>query len=610
MANVGQKILNETNSINVADYTIGGRSLSEFLQAVNQVSASSYQNNAIYDRMRNDATISTVIDLYVSDALTVDPQRNRICWVEVESDDNSGTLASDFEEELHEFLYSHINIEEALRIITPRLVSYGAAPVQLNFISNVEDETWNLFKPNFNESEAINSENVATFDTFKQRKSTLLEDGKMADANVKKLLVEDKKFLKESEGSNLKEDDLVIKRKQYQGRWYIEYIPTNTQVSEIKAKGKTIAYINNDAENQIVLDGRDIAGFFHFTDSSSTTLYNIGDDGTYNLYYINTGTSYLKNASVAYQVLSSFEDLLLMHALTTAISYRIFSVEVGTLDTAETTDLLTDLKTRIRNNESIDLKKTIYSSSLTGLPLGDSIFVPVRNGLGALKIDSIKNDFGIKDIADFDYFRNKLATGLRVPSSLLGFSADQPSGIGAGSSLTRQDIRYSRVIDALKSELAQGIYQLVDKYLRATRNVYEYNKLPRFTIKFAKTNSADEVADLEAETQRMQAMDKVIESLKNLGIDLLKYKNTRKEVLNQFFGRAMSNAIEQDEKEGNTPVEDTEGVESTPVDITLTEPSGAAPTSDSDTGGGEETIGELGGGSVDSGLSMEPTIEV
>lgn len=602
MANVGQKILKETNQINVADYTIGGRSLTEFLQAINQVSIQSYQNNEIYDRMRNDATISTVIDLYVSDALTVDPQRNRICWAEVEADDTSGTLASDFEEEIHEFLYSHINIEEALRIITPRLVSYGAAPVQLNFISNVQDQTWNLFKDTYKESDEY-----ASFDIFAKRKATLLEDGKMADYKVLKLLDGDKKLLNESEENNLSEDDLKIKRKQYQGRWYVEYLPSNSQISEIKAKGKTIAFVNSDVENQIVLDGRDIAGFFHFTDTSSTTLYNIGDDGEYNLYYINTGTSYLKNASVAYQVLSSFEDLLLMHALTTAISYRIFSVEVGTLDTGETTDLLTDLKTRIRNNESIDLEKTIYSSSLTGLPLGDSIFVPVRNGLGALKIDSIKNDFGIKDIADFDYFRNKLATGLRVPSSLLGFSADQPSGIGAGSSLTRQDIRYSRVIDALKAELAAGVHQLVDRYLRATRNVYEYNKLPRFTIKFAKTNSADEVADLEAQTQRMQAMDKVIESLKNMGVVLEKYKNTRQELLNQFFGRAMANAIEQDEKEGAQPDYNQDPTNSSAVDIPLTEPSGEAPQSEGGTG--EESIGDLGG-SADAGLSMEPTIDV
>ena len=82
--NIGKKILTETSRINLSDYYVAGRSLQDFINAVQSVSIDDYQDRSLYDRMRTDATIGTIIDMYVSDALVKDRAKNRMCWPEVE----------------------------------------------------------------------------------------------------------------------------------------------------------------------------------------------------------------------------------------------------------------------------------------------------------------------------------------------------------------------------------------------------------------------------------------------------------------------------------------------------------------------------------------------
>ena len=98
----------------------------------------------------------------------------------------------------------------------------------------------------------------------------------------------------------------------------------------------------------------------------------------------------------------------------------------------------------------------------------------------------------------------------------------------------------------------------------------------------------------------MEAFDKVIETFDNLGIKLNEYKNTREELLKQFFSQSVINAITMDESDGAAP-EEVDGVDSTPVDIDLEEPSGDVPPSEPS---GGDDFGE------DVGLDVEPPVEL
>lgn len=92
---------------------------------------------------------------------------------------------------------------------------------------------------------------------------------------------------------------------------------------------------------------------------------------------------------VAWQVLSALEDILLLTRMTRSLLYRIFSVEVGTKGNKETYQLLENLKNKIKMDETIDVRSKIYNSSLSQVPLGDSIFIPTRNGVGVIDVKTV-----------------------------------------------------------------------------------------------------------------------------------------------------------------------------------------------------------------------------
>src|SRR5699024_3650605 len=120
----------------------------------------------------------------------------------------------------------------------------------------------------------------------------------------------------------------------------------------LSSKGKDIAYLDPTVTDR-VYDGRTLVPFMNISSNDSTSISST--DGS-DSYTISASESFLKPARKAYRVLSSFEDLLLIHALTTSINYRIFSVEVGNLDEKQTPALLGDIKKRINENESFNLE--------------------------------------------------------------------------------------------------------------------------------------------------------------------------------------------------------------------------------------------------------------
>jgi len=216
-----KKILAESSRINLSDYYVAGRSLQEFINAVQSVSVDDYQDRSLYDRMRTDATIGTIIDMYVSDALIKDYAKNRMCWPEVEATDDG--YGHTLQKELENFLYEQVNIEDYLPSIASRLFSYGSSPVRLGFATKLEDTQNSLYHE---------SEQFVKLKRSEAKEVSMKQLCEMVDSD-KKIFERFKhnkheliKKLTES-GVNLKEEKLVFIDQGVDGRWYIELLPSS-----------------------------------------------------------------------------------------------------------------------------------------------------------------------------------------------------------------------------------------------------------------------------------------------------------------------------------------------------------------------------------------------
>ena len=572
--NVSKQILKEANGNgNVQNYEVGGLEAYNFVRGLRLIATDTYNNDYLLDRMMDDAIISAAVDMYIDDALQVDPQKQEIFWVEVENPDDKyeEKLAKGLSAELNRFLKSDLRMNDELRNIARRYIQYGMCVCRLDFIDKLEDDRLSLIDKNkkqFDESkdisdskhirivEAVNdifsnqysSDGTTSLSELKENHNTDYDDVSYEDT---KKLVES--VMKKSK-KTLKEDMLGDKedvRRLIKGRWSAEILGQGTNIWELRAKGKTLAYMDVRKPN-FLLDPYNLVAFSNNTGKYQVN-FEVGPydeaDNKKDYFTLRRGESYLDNARVAWQVLSALEDILMLTRMTRSMLYRIFSVEVGNKGDSETTKILNQLKNRIKFDETINVKEKIYNSEVRQLPLADSIFLPTRNGIGNIDVKTVGGDVNLHDAVDLDYFKDKLFAALKIPKAFLGFS-DEGTGGMINTSLTRMDIRYARTIRGIQSVLSAGLKDLCLKYLSLTRDENVLDELPDFKIVFTSINTEEDSQRNESKKVQMETLNSILESFENIGIDVATTTELRNALIKEYIGSDYLEIIKKAENEG------------------------------------------------------------
>lgn len=543
---------------NVHNYEVGGLEAYNFVRGLRLIAADTYNNDYLLDRMMDDATISAAVDMYIDDALQVDPQKNEIFWISIDrtGDEVKDKLSKELGKELESFLMNDLRMDKELRAICRRYLQYGMCICRLDFIDTLEDDRLALIdktKKVFDsvdvdsrQSRVIN-EVANLFDSRTNDLTESLTNLKMdhsidyEDISYNEVKTRVNEALKvDKKKKRLNEDILTsteVTRRLLKGRWSVEIIGQGTNIWELRAKGKTLAYMDVRKPN-FLLDPVNLVSF-----SNNTGKYQVNFEvGPYNeedskkeYYTLRRGESYLDNARIAWQVLSALEDILMLTRMTRSILYRIFSVEVGNKGDTETARVLNQLKNRIKYDETINVKEKIYNSDLRQIPLGDSIFIPTRNGIGAIDIKVVGGDVNLKDAIDLDYFKDKLFAALRIPKAFLGFS-DEGTGGMINTSLTRMDIRYARTIRGIQNVLASGLKDLCKCYLKLTRTDQVYEELPDFDIVFTSINTEEDSQRSESKKVQLDTFNAILDSFEKLGIDVASNVELRNELIKEYLG--------------------------------------------------------------------------
>jgi len=598
--------------------TSNGVSMYNFIQGMRILDSNYTNNDALIERMLQDSIVSSAIDMWTEDSLQRDPQSKEIFHIEVDTPDDTveSKLSKGLSMELDRFLKVDLRMEKQLIPIIKRMLSYGNCPVKLDFADTLADEKLELKESAKKDFEKLTSKITPLFEKEFIGNNSIYKDDFKIDwessgediCDIKSPIFEsirkanDKnrtKIIKESK--SLKEDNLIDVKNMVKGRWYTEEIGHGTNIYELTSKQKLIAYMDRDNPDKYIRPDR-IVNFSNNTGKHKVT-FEVGgfreaaDKKKH--FSLERGEAFIENAMVAWQVLAALEDILLLTRMTRSILYRIFSVEVGNKGNKETKETLERLKNKIKMDETVDVREKIYNSSLSQVPLGDSIFIPTRSGVGVIDVKTVGGDINLHDAVDLDYFKDKLFAGLRIPAPFLGFTESLPGGIG-DTSLTRMDIRYSRTITRIQSIVAEGLKDLCLLYLKFTRTEKAFNELPDFKIVFTSVNSAEDVSRADLKQKQMDTLKNVLETLSNLGVDIAAnsegYEKTRQQLIKEYFGSVLLDKILEDEK--SMPVQGpTEG---NPNDLKNDRPSfGGGGPSDIISGpgndlGDEDTEEELG----------------
>lgn len=554
--------------------------------------------------MLEDATIAMIINMWISDALHKDVLTHEIFSVDVTKLED--TVTDDEIAKVNDainYLLTNSNILDILPQVLYRVITDGVVSVRFGFIDKYEDVKVKLFESDTNKTKSI--------PLFKAKDGSILSE---ADEQVFGAFGDSVKDSVEDETSEYTYSDLSIdkmKKSKLIGRYYFEVLPST--LVPFMNKGITIFYM--DLDNTVkILNPRNITTFINSRGNTKTISVKTNpDDIKADIYEIPLGQSFIDKAVTPWSMLNTVEDCTLLALLTRSSIYRLFQIDVGAMSTKETDNLILEFKKRLTTRETVDVRKDYYSSAQTQIPLGDSIIVPTRNGVGAINVQAIGGDMDIKTQEPLDYFREQLLGALGVPKTLI---YGDESGQLINTSAARQDIRYLRTIQQFTAILSQGLEDIVIQYL--TLLGIDYSKID-INVVFAEINNQDALDRIEFEQAKQEALDRAITSLNNLGITFEdgKYSKTRDILITRYLDTELLDAINEDENkdvQNIIPSED-EGSDE-PEHESL--PSGSTISNPVDVnigGGSEEDFGEEPSSSndeettSDEGLLPLPTEE-
>ena len=191
---------------------------------------------------------------------------------------------------------------------------------------------------------------------------------------------------------------------------------------------------------------------------------------------------------------------MMLSRLTKSALVRILQIEVGDMPKPEVESLLRRVKNMIEQKMALNKHNGEVHSYNSPGPMENIIYVPTKDGKGAITPNNLGGDVNIKDIVDLEYFNNKKLSALKIPKQYLNY--DSPEGLGNGTSLTKLSSRYAHTIMRIQIAYTMGITNILNLFFLDKKLDY----INKFTVKMV---SPSTIEDSERDEQMSTRIDHV-----------------------------------------------------------------------------------------------------
>ena len=155
--------------------------------------------------------------------------------------------------------------------------------------------------------------------------------------------------------------------------------------------------------------------------------------------------SFLEQAKTTYRRLKLLEDALVIYRLVRAPERRIFKIDVGGLPKGKAEHFVQELMQKYRQRKFFDPKTGDVSESIDSMAMTEDFWFPVFQGGRSSDVTSLPGGTGLGEIADVEYFLNKLYRGLKIPKSRFGGDEGKFS-IGDTQDITREEVKFVKEV--------------------------------------------------------------------------------------------------------------------------------------------------------------------
>lgn len=501
-----QNIINTSEGINSHFDTSAIQNFTNISRNRNQL----YQT---LDYMATDSAISSILETYAEDA-TETNDNGDIVWVE-SPDANAAAFIR--------YLLDALCINKNIYDWTHSLCKYGDLYVRL-----------------YRESE---------YDSFLFNET---EEEKLEKKNRRDR--EDKRLNEDVKIKAYKENDHYVH--------YAEKVDNPAQMFELTKFGKTAAYVQTDVVAS-AMENDDVATLSNFMNTyrfnkNDVTLYqptefvhaslqdnasrvseevelfitNDDNSETNMRYKVKRGQALLYNSYKVWRQLQLLETSVLLNRITQSSIIRTIGIEVGDMPKEQVGPHLAGVKQLIEQKTAVDVGTSMNEYTNPG-PLINNIYIPTRNGQGAITASQIGGDVDVKSLADIEYYRDRFYGSARVPKQYFGF-VDDAAGFSGGQSLSIISSRYAKMIKRIQNTMCQMITDMINLILLDTHNEQYINN---FTIRMLAPTTQEEIDRRENIVGKIGLISDVMNNLGDI-----ENSETKLKILKTLLSSAINDA--------------------------------------------------------------------
>ncbi len=183
------------------------------------------------------------------------------------------------------------------------------------------------------------------------------------------------------------------------------------------------------------------------------------------------GQSILENIFKVFKQKELLEDAVLIYRVQRAPERRMFKIDVGNMPSHMAMAFVERIKNEIhqRRIPSTHGGSSILDASYNPLSMNEDYFFPVTADGRGSSVEVLPGGQNLGEIDDLRYFNNRLARGLRVPSSYLPTGPeDNPTPLSDGRVGTAmiQEFRFNQYCERLQNYVSQKLDEEFKLFLR------------------------------------------------------------------------------------------------------------------------------------------------
>ena len=224
------------------------------------------------------------------------------------------------------------------------------------------------------------------------------------------------------------------------------------------------------------------------------------------------GRSVLEQIYKVFKQKELLEDSVLIYRVARAPERRIFKIDVGNMPSHLAMQFVERVKNEMHQRRIPTVTgggANMMDASYNPLSINEDYFFPVTAEGRGSTVDTLQGGQNLGEIDDLKYFNNKMARGLRVPSSYLPTGPDDSDRVmndGKVGTALIQEYRFNQYCERLQKHIIQKLDDEFKMFLK-WRGFNIDSSL--FNIKFCAPQNFASYRQSELDTARIQSFSQV-----------------------------------------------------------------------------------------------------